>query len=226
MRLTSDCLACNTLQPSFVWQKTQWDTLASLKEVFRRKQEEGLLDALPFVQEWLQSWGCRTWPQLTWAVLPPHCRCLCPAMHPTDPDPDWLPSLTQELPHPCDLTWWPLYPGWPSDCLYGALSRSHWLVFWASPQPCVITTNLSDLFTEPGVNSVLLWTLSPSPDTPCLDPEGWGPGWWVSHAARLVSMLCPDSLALMASHPLLGLTVMLELGVQTGYSQNKGLAPC
>lgn len=35
-----------------------------------------------------------------------------------------------------------------------ALSRSHWLVFWASPQPC-LSRNLSDLFTEPELHSSL-----------------------------------------------------------------------
>lgn len=65
-----------------------------------------------------------------------------------------------------------------------ALSRSHWPVFWASPQSCLITRSLSDLFTEPGVNSTLLWTLFLSPDPPCLDPEGWSPGCWAPQAAR------------------------------------------
>lgn len=188
--------------PALCGKSHCWDTLASFKELFRRKLEEGLVAALPFMQEWLQGWGCHTWPQFTWALLPPHCRCLC------------LTPLTQTQ---TDFPVWHrncLIPGIsPGDCFTladpatasgPALSRSHWLVFWASSQPCLITINLSDLFKEPGVNAILLWALFLSPDPPCWDPEGWGPGWWVPHAARLVSMLCPDSPALTASHPLLG----------------------
>lgn len=195
-----------------------------------------------------KSFSGRSWKKV-WGLPCPLCRngCRAEAAVPDHSSPElWCHHTAGVCAQPCSpLTqtqtdsqfdtgsasslwsaWWPLYCGWPSYCLWAPFSRSHWLVFWASPQPCVITTNLSDLFTEPGVNSVLLWTLFPSPDPLCLDPERWGPGWWVPHAARLVSMLCPDSPALMASHPLLGLTVMLELGVQTGYPQNKGLAPC
>lgn len=211
VRFPSDCLDYNMLQPSFVYRKPVLKHPGKPKISFpyplcRNGCRAGVatLNHRPRELCCHRTAGACAWPPtpLTQTDFPVWYRnCLVPGIPPGDPCPVADPAMASGP----------------------ALSRSHWLVFQASPQPYLITRNLSDLFTEPGVNSFILWTLFLSPDPPCLDPEGGG---WAPHAARFVSRLCPDSLVLMASHPLLGLAVTLELGVQTGWPQNKGLAPC
>lgn len=227
MRLPSDCPGCNTLQPSFMWQKPALKHPGKPQRAFQ--EEAGRFGGCPTLCAGMAAelkLPQLTTAQLSYGAMPPHCRCLWPAMYSIGPDPVWLPSdtgtasslwshlvtsalwLTQLL--PLGLPWagvtdlcsgLHLSPASsPGTCLTSSLNLE-WIPFFPEPCSCLQTA-------------------------PCSDSEGWGPGWWVAHAARLVSMLCPDSPALKASHPSLGLTVTLELGVQTGYPQNKGLALC
>lgn len=96
-----------------------------------------------------------------------------------------------------------LHSGWPSYCLWACLEQESLTCVLDSPQPCLISGNLSDPFPEPGLNSIL------SEPCSCLQTHllgCWGMRPWLvtPHAARLVSMLCPDSPALRPAIPCWG----------------------
>lgn len=163
--------------PALCGKGPLWDTLKSSSRLAKRKSEENSVAALPFAQEWLLSWGCHAWP-LAWAIvsLPCTCLCLCLARYPTEPDPDYLASLTWELPHVRDLAWWSLDSGWPGL-----------LCSWLHLRP--VSSTLTNLTSSLNLAWSLLLTSFLSPDLPCLCPEGWGPDWQVPGSARLVSTL-------------------------------------
>lgn len=172
--------------PALCGKDQLWDALASLEELFKGNLEEDSVAALPFAQEQLLSWGCHARPSS-------ELRCSCPARACAWPRTPLIQTETN-------------VPVWPGNCLIVLIlpcdhwrhlgyclwaTMTCWLVFPASPQSCLITRNLPDLFTEPCAISTFLWTSFLSPDLPCFGTTGWGPGWRVPCSAGLVSTLCP-----------------------------------